>query len=362
MLLSSRLSSIAKALACVSAAAVLSVPAYAANGLTAGAVELQSIGPMTFAEDSVLLIGDPKAAAVYAVAIETDSTQAAPQNIADIRGAVATAIGASSDDTRIGDMAIDQATKTIVLSAQVGDEIHLVQVLSDGSAKEIDLATIEHAKKALPNPPADQGQGRRNRRMQSITDLAFFNGKVLVSGMSAGDSPSSVLEFPFPFAENSVVTNVQIYHANHDRVEEPAISQFVPMTINGEATLLAGFTCTPLVRFPIGDLDGGELVRGTTVAELGNRNRPLDMIAYTKDGVENILMSNSARGVMKISTENIGTNPGLTTRAAGTAGQTYETIDSLEGVAQMSQLSDSQVVVVIGQPGQAQKLEIVDLP
>ncbi len=46
-------------------------------------------------------------------------------------------------------------------------------------------------------------------------------------------------------------------------------------------------------------------MKGTTVAELGNRNRPLDMIAYKKDGKDFLLLTNSARGVMKVSTDDL---------------------------------------------------------
>ena len=37
---------------------------------------------------------------------------------------------------------------------------------------------------------------------------------------------------------------------------------------------------------------------GTTIAELGAGNRPMDMIVYTKGGADYILMNNSSRGVM----------------------------------------------------------------
>ena len=40
------------------------------------------------------------------------------------------------------------------------------------------------------------------------------------------------------------------------------------MNINGEPSLLAGFVCTPLVRFPVNSLKSSEKTRGTTVAEL----------------------------------------------------------------------------------------------
>jgi len=44
---------------------------------------------------------------------------------------------------------------------------------------------------------------------------------------------------------------------------------------------------------------------GKTVAELGNRNRPLDMIVYQKDGKDYLLLANSSRGMMKITTDQI---------------------------------------------------------
>ncbi len=53
--------------------------------------------------------------------------------------------------------------------------------------------------------------------------------------------------------------------------------------------VLAAYTCTPLVKFPLSDLKPGEKVKGTTIAELGNRNRPLDMIVYQKDGKDYVL-------------------------------------------------------------------------
>ena len=140
------------------------------------------------------------------------------------------------------------------------------------------------------------------KRFRTPADIAYAEGKVFVSGIAAGPSPSNVREIPFPFSEASAGTSVEIYHGAHGRVEDyAAIRTFVPINIDGEASLLAGFTCTPLVKFPINSLKPGEKTRGTTVAELGNRNRPLDMIVYKKEGENFLLMANSARGVMKIS-------------------------------------------------------------
>jgi hypothetical protein len=100
------------------------------------------------------------------------------------------------------------------------------------------------------------------------------------------------------------------------------------------------------------------------VAELGNRNQPLDMFVYKKDGKSFLLLSNSARGVMKISTDNIRENAGITApvRGGGTAGQTYETIKVLAGVEQMDRLNDEHAIVLAKGEGGASDLKTVELP
>src|SRR5205085_3390278 len=138
-------------------------------------------------------------------------------------------------------------------------------------------------------------------------------------------------------------TSVEIFHGNHGRVETNApVRTFVPYKINGEQHLLAAYTCTPLVKVPISQLKPGEKVKGTTIAELGNMNRPLDMIVYQKGGKDYILMANSARGIMKVPTEGIGKAKAITTPVAGggTAGVPYETIKDLKGVKHLAKLDN----------------------
>ena len=121
------------------------------------------------------------------------------------------------------------------------------------------------------------------------------------------------------------------------------------MMIDGEPSLLGAYVCTPLVRIPVKDIEAaGEKVKATTVAELGNMNRPLDMIAYEKDGMSYLLLSNSARGVMKISTAGLKENKGLTepVRGGGIAGQTFVDVNSMTGVIQMDKLNDHSALIL----------------
>ncbi|MEI8021773.1 MAG: hypothetical protein WCH39_26420, partial [Schlesneria sp.] len=73
-------------------------------------------------------------------------------------------------------------------------------------------------------------------------------------------------------------------------------------------------------------------------------------------------LSNSARGVMKISTENIARNEGITTPVKDTAGQTYETIKELQGVVQLDRFNDERVLLLVQSPDGTQDLRTVPLP
>ena len=101
---------------------------------------------------------------------------------------------------------------------------------------------------------------------------------------------------------------------------------------------------------------------GTTIAELGNRNRPLDMIVYRKDGKEFLLMSNTSRGVMKIPTAGFESAQGITSRvAAETAGVPFETLASFSGVEQLDLLDKGTLVLLRSRDG-GRALETVAVP
>jgi len=139
------------------------------------------------------------------------------------------------------------------------------------------------------------------------------------------------------------------------------VRTFVPYDINGEANILAAYTCTPLVKFPVSDLKPGEKVKGTTIAEMGNQNVPLDMIVYKKGGKEYILIANNKRGVMKMPTEGIDKAEAITKRIGGTAGMKYETVPNLKDVLQLASF-DAEHALVLVRAGDNLNLETVELP
>ena len=335
--------------------------------LKEGAVELQSAGPLAFGPDGILFVADTQAAAV--IAIDTKDKTGDPASsqleVKQLDKELAKLFGA--DKVALNDLAVNPASGNAYLSVTAGSTPHLVRI-SGSELSKVSLKNVAHSKMAMPNPPEDkvtgQGRRRRNNRQSSITDLAYLEGRVLISGMESSGK-STAIEFSFPFADASSGTNLEIFHGAHGRLETGAIIRtFVPFHIDGKPNLLAGFTCTPLVKFPVDSLKPGEQVRGTTIAELGNRNQPLDMIVYQKGGKDYLLMANTVRGVMKISTDDIERAEGITERVGGggTAGQDFETIEGLKGVVQLDRLNETNCVIVTKDEDGTLDLQSVALP
>jgi hypothetical protein len=126
--------------------------------------------------------------------------------------------------------------------------------------------------------------------------------------------------------------------------------------------LLAAYTCTPLVQFPMSDLKPNAKIKGRTIAELGNRNRPLDMIVYEKGGKDYILIANSSRGIMKVATDNIISVESITEPVQGTKGLSYETIESWKGVDQLDRLDKQTALVLRRGDAGSMSLESFELP
>lgn len=361
-------------LLCVAALAMLpasmSVQAADIWGLSAGTPEMKSATTLAFGPEDILFVGDAIAATVFAIATGDTKGDAASAsiNIENLPRAIGDVLHAK--EVVINDLAVNPRTGSAFVAVSADNNAALVKIDGGGKITSLPLTDVMHSKVTLANAPEDKivGEGRRaqNRRMDSITDIAFFENKVLVSGLSDAQSPSTVRELNFPFTESDKGMAIEIYHAAHGKSEDySAMRTFVPMMIDGEPSLLGAYVCTPLVRIPVKELESaGERVKATTVAELGNMNKPLDMIAYEKDGQSYLLLSNSARGVMKISTAGLKENKGLTepVRGGGIAGQQFEGVKSMAGVIQMDKLNDHSALILVQADNSPQDLKTVPLP
>lgn len=329
---------------------------------------LQSIGPLAFGPSDVLFAADTQGAAIYALELGAAAKGGASgaKDVPQIDQKIAALLGTQPSAITVTDLAVHPTTKNAFIAVMRGQGADakpaLVRVDGDGKLDAVALDDLKFTKAALPNAPVANPAGRRNPRNDSITDMSFVDGKLVVAGLSNEEFASKLRTIAYPFTTVTPGTSVEIYHGNHGQLETRSpVYTFVPYNVAGTPHLIAGYLCTPLVKFPVASLGSSEKIVGTTIAELGAGNRPLDMIVYEKDGREFLLMSNTNRGVMKIPTDGFATAAPITSRIGGTAGVPYETIQAMTGVVQMD-LLDAQRSLVITRTEGTLNLQVAALP
>ena len=347
------------ALACVALLAG-SARADLNASLKRGPVQLKSAGALAFGPDNVLFVGDSAAATIFALG--TGDSATGDRNTAfkleKIDAKIAEMLGTSPADVAINDVKVNPATGNIYLTVMRGKgpsaAALVLRVDLSGKITELDLKEIPNAKVVLPNASEKQ-------RAQAITSMAFVKDRLYVAGLSNEEFASTLRSIPFPFNEADKGTGIEIFHGAHGRLETAApIRTFTPFDINGQANLLASYTCTPLVKIPVSDLKPGSKVHGITVAELGNMNNPLDMVVYQKDGKTFVLMANTRHGLIKVDTTGIESAEPITKKINGKAGLKYESLPEA-GVMQLDRLNDSMALMLV-KNGTSFDLKSIALP
>lgn len=355
--------------AAIAALAALAAPIGSAladdealSSLQPGNPGLRSAGAIAFGPAGILFVGDTNAGAI--VAIDTRDRPATrssvPVRLERIDRKIAETLGVAPNEILINDMAVNPLSGQVYLSVSRGSGDDMVpaiaRVNADGAVEALKLDDVRFAKVELKDANI------RNRQ-EAITDLAYHDGKVYVAGLSNEDFASRFRSVPFPFLGADKGTSLEIYHGAHGRFETASpVRTFTTYRSGEEDYLLAAYTCTPLVKFPIREMRPGVHLKGVTIAELGNRNRPLDMIVYTKNGKEYILLANNARGVMRIEADRLAEAEAIVNRINGTAGLPYKTIEELKGVEQLDKFDDAHAVILARNENGEALLDTVPLP
>jgi hypothetical protein len=356
--------------------AVVSIALGATFGPSAQAADtstaiLKSAGPLAFGPKGVLFVGDSLAGAV--VAVETGDTAKAgsdPMDIKAVDSKIAALLGTTPDQISINDAVVNPLSKRVYFSVSRGKGPDAIPVIlrttAKGDLEEVALASSKHTSASLPNAPdaSQVDRSGRSLRVESITDIEFVDDHVVVAGLSNEEFSSKLRSIKYPFAKVDGGTSVEIYHGNHGRYETNSpVRTFVSYTIDKKPYILAAYTCTPLVKFQLSDLRPGSKVVGTTIAELGAMNRPLDMIVYKKGKEDFLLMNNSARGVMKMTTDGIEAYGAITARVPeGKAGLPYETLADLKNVMQLDRWDQSYAMLLVKSDSGAMDIRSIALP
>ena len=351
----------------VAIASLAATPDRAAAPLVA-APAFQSISALTFGPPGVLYAADPMAATIYAMDLPASNGTKGTGAIDDVDAKIAALLGTAKAEIAINDLVVDPRNGNSIVGVTRGvgsaAQSALVRIDGDGNITLIDAAA-KVTNLVLPNPAnANPAATRGNPRTSAVTDMAYQDGKLFVAGLSNEEFASKLYAFAYPFTSGDRGTSVEIFHGNHGQLETRSpVYAFVPYNVGGTKSLIAGYLCTPLVKFPVADLAPGAKIRGTTIAELGAGNRPIDMIVYTQEGKDYLLMTNTSRGVMKIPTATFASQTAITEPVkTGTAGVAYETIASLQGVKQLDKLDATTAVMIVQSATGSMNLQKVTLP
>jgi hypothetical protein len=339
----------ASTLALVAAAAAWNRPP--SNGMVSSPLDAKSFGAMAFGPSNVLFVADNDAEAVYALEIADAAKPGARVDMTGIDSKIAQALGTTADQIAIADMAVHPASHNVYVTVTRGKGADakpvLVRVTSDAAQpiSVVSLDNIKHSITKIDNAPAATG-GARDPHRSTITDLAFVDGNLWIAGLSNEQFSSAFRRVAFPFTSaKEATTTLQIYHVSHRRSETQApVMTFAPTKINGTLYMLAAYTCTPIVAFPATDLKNGQAVTGRTVAELGAGNQPADIISYTVAGKGYVLVANRTHPMMKLSSDEIGGAPALTT--PDVVGVARTPVSAPGAVVQLADFDDQNVVVI----------------
>jgi hypothetical protein len=329
--------------------------------------KLESAEALAFGPNGVLFVGDAAAGAI--VALETGDTKAEPavERLAldGIDKSIATLLGVKPSEVRFTDVKVNPASKAIYVSVAKGRGPDAAPVIlrvdAKGALQQVDTAKLKSARVDLPGLP-NAPIRRRSSRTQTITELQYADGKVIVAGLSNEDFSSTLRLVPYPFSKADHGASIEIYHTSHFAYETASpVRSMVPYTSGGEKYLLAVYTCTPLVRLKMSDLTDGAHVIGDSLAELGRHSSPLDMILYSQKGEDYLLVANTLHGVMKLPLRDIAKYEAVTEDGGDSAQIPLERIKHLKGAVQMDGFDATRAVMLIEEKTQID-LRLMPLP
>lgn len=312
--------------------------------------DVKSISAIAFGPDGILFIGDSKSATVFAINTK-DTKKQKPGTIEmkNIDQKIAAALGTVVTNITITDMAVNPVSKKLYIAVQNSDGTPVLLKLDGDKIEPVLIKELSATSVVLNNAFAEDAKDQRGRslRISTISDLGYADGKLLVSGLSNHEFSSSFKSIPYPFTDKQEEATLEMYHAAHGRYETTSpIRTFTTAVINGKKYLVASYTCTPLVLFPMDELKSGMHVKGRTVAEMGSGNTPIDMITLQKGNETFLVMANTKYPVAKVDYKNMAAFAGtLTEPVKGTGGVTF-TATPMTGVLQMDKLDDQQVVMI----------------
>jgi hypothetical protein len=299
--------------------------ALSVHATQAFAAPVLSAGKMTFVDANTLVLADWRGGRLHSLTLpDIAAATPAPFNLKDVSAPIAKALNTNPESLRFEDMAIRPGSevayislsverantkpKPVLVSVDAAGKVSLVK-LGKGVRESADIGSLPSADKRLwRDTPAASF---------TVTDMKYHEGKLYVAGLSNASFASALRVFDFPFKGRAAVSSVEMYHPVHNQLETRApIRKMVITRLDGEPTLVAAFTCSPLVTIPLKDLKDGAHIAAKTVAEFGWGSAPAGMVMFDAGQGPLVLLTHSHKSADLLSVADIAAasaKPGLST-------------------------------------------------
>jgi hypothetical protein len=299
------------------AAASSAVAALETYGASANVSKrLLSISAMAFASDGKLVVADWRAGALVALALPSlENSKETSLNVMNLDELIGNALKTDPSKIRITATAFHRESQTTVFALTIGKRVNspvaIAIMNSKGKVQAINVDQAVVSTQMLSSLPSESKLwGKQDTRSLLVTDMKFHGDELIVAGLANATFSSTLRRVPYPFTGKTGVTAIEMYHAVHNQIETRApVRAFNVIDVEGTPTLLAAYTCTPLVTVPLNELKDGSKVRGKTIAELGFGNTPLDVlpfeIQYQGKKSDWVMIANSAKAADLINLNDI---------------------------------------------------------
>jgi hypothetical protein len=255
-----------------------------------------SASVLEFGSDNTLFVADSVSGKIFAY----DMSDAGPApgnekayNLLGVEEAIARTVSADLESLIYNDLAVHPVTREAYISlgftVDGAYQAAIVSISPDGGVERLDLEGQSASVFTLEDKADEAVTFWRDipAPTLTITDLDFSGGELFVSGISTGEFASTLRRVPFPFDDASTSTSIEIFHAGHAQMETRApIRAMTVLDLDGVQTVVAAYTCTPLVTIEASTLQDGSNITGKTIAELGYGNTPLDVIDFDARDME----------------------------------------------------------------------------
>jgi hypothetical protein len=344
-----------------------------------GTPSVKSIDAISFGLDGLLLIGDGKGKQV--VAVDTgDTTKIAwtKTEITDLTNVLAQRLGAEAKDIQILKVAVNPASQRAYIAVRMLAMKKDIVLTVDGNANVKEFA-LENVKFVAVPLPADAN-------VNSVTGVSWAGDRVLVTALSKDTFANKCFSIMAPLGQDGSCGSfsTETFHVAHNKWETGApIRTMMPYEENGKKYLIGTFTCTPIVKYSLEEMQPGAKVKGISVIELGQGNTPQYMFTYEKGGKKYILMNAMRMGQMQksnpvgpsefwtakvdftILSEMDKVNKNALWRTTGKANTSTtdraQIVPTFHGVTHMGQL-DAEHALVIRKEDKGVSLQVLPLP